>query len=123
LKSGNFVPPIIQSAASPPHPALHGEEQNSVLSLAELLDAFNDSTRRKILLRLSMGERSCSSFGDLGSKTALSYHYAVLRRAGLIDTRQQGTSRIMSLAAARIEAGFPGLLSAVLRATTVESNP
>ena len=60
-------------------------------ALSEILNALRDPTRRRILLRLLEGEQPCFSFADLGSKTLLSYHFAVLRQAGLTRTRREGT--------------------------------
>jgi DNA-binding transcriptional ArsR family regulator len=95
-------------------------EEEVSLSLSSLLDALRDSTRRQILLRLQAGERRCSSFGDLGSKTALSYHFAILQKAGLTDARQDGTSKFLSLSLSRIESTFPGLLASVLESARKE---
>jgi DNA-binding transcriptional ArsR family regulator len=90
-------------------------------SLSEVLDALRDPTRRAILLRLSESEQGCSSFGDLGSKTALSYHFAILRKAGLTETRRAGVAKIISLRKAALEEAFPGLLEAVLTRTQREA--
>lgn len=92
-----------------------------VASLAEVLDALSDPTRRAILLRLGESEQGCSSFADLGSKTALSYHFAVLRKAGLTHTRRAGVTKIISLRSNELENSFPGLVEAVLTATRREA--
>ncbi len=58
----------------------------------EILAALGDKTRREILVKLKEG-RICS--GDLAaalgiSPSALSYHLAILKKAGLIyETRQK----------------------------------
>jgi DNA-binding transcriptional ArsR family regulator len=91
-------------------------------SLSEVLDALRDPTRRAILLRLRKGEQGCSTFGDLGSKTALSYHFAILRKAGLTETRRAGVAKNISLRKAAFEKAFPGLLKAVLGRTEREAN-
>ena len=91
-------------------------------SLSEVLDAVSDPTRRAILLRLRESEQGCSSFGDLASKTALSYHFAVLRKAGLTDTRRAGVTKIISLRRDALENLFPGLIEAVLAATRQEAD-
>lgn len=62
------------------------------MSVNEILAALGDKTRREILLKLKEG-RICS--GDLAaalgiSPSALSYHLARLKKAGLIyETRQK----------------------------------
>jgi DNA-binding transcriptional ArsR family regulator len=83
-------------------------------SLSEILNALRDPTRRRILLRLEAQERPCFSFADLGSKTSLSYHFAVLRQAGLTRARREGTSLFLSICREEIESAYPGLLQAIL---------
>ena len=62
------------------------------MSVNEILAALGDKTRRDILLRLKEGQISS---GDLAaalgmSPSALSYHLAKLKRAGLIyETRHK----------------------------------
>lgn len=85
-----------------------------------ILNALRDATRRQIVYRLSLQPRPCNSFGDLGSKTKLSYHFAELRHAGLTRTEKQGTGRLMHLRLVEIESLFPGLLSAVLQGAAEE---
>lgn len=87
------------------------------LSLAAILDALSDDIRRQIVYRLSLEPRLCTSFGDLGSKTRLSYHYAQLRKAGLTSTEKLGTTLLISLRLKEVERAFPGLLKAVLKGT------
>jgi DNA-binding transcriptional ArsR family regulator len=93
-----------------------------VVSLSEVLDALSEPTRRAILLLLCEAEQGCSNFSELGSKTALSYHFAVLRKAGLTDTRSSGVKKIISLRRQALEERFPGLLDAVLAATRREAH-
>lgn len=90
------------------------------LSMAMLLDALSDKTRRQIIYRLSVQPRLCTGFGDLGSKTRLSYHYAQLRKAGLTATEKHGTSLMMSLRLGEVEAVFPGFLKSVLKGIAAE---
>jgi DNA-binding transcriptional ArsR family regulator len=89
-------------------------------ALSEILNALRDPTRRRILLRLHEGEQPCFSFADLGSKTLLSYHLAVLRQAGLTRTRREGTSLLISVCWEKFEAAYPGLLHSVLAADRLE---
>jgi DNA-binding transcriptional ArsR family regulator len=91
-------------------------------SLSDVLDALRDPTRRAILLRLQKNEQNCSKFSDLAAKTALSYHFAVLRKAGLTETRRAGVTKIISLRKDAMEHRFPGLMEAVLTAARHEAN-
>ena len=54
-------------------------EEGGDLSMAALLDALSDKTRQQIVYRLSIQPTLCTGFGDLGTKTRLSYHFAQLR--------------------------------------------
>lgn len=89
-------------------------------SFSAILSALSDSTRRQIVYRLSQQPGLCNSFGDLGSKTKLSYHFAELRHAGLTRVKKQGTWRLMHLRLAEVEQLYPGLLSAVLTGAAEE---
>lgn len=88
--------------------------------MAMLLDALSDGTRREIVYRLSVQPTPCTGFGDLGSKTRLSYHYAQLRKAGLTATQKHGTGLLISLRLRQVEAAFPGFLSSVLKGIAIE---
>lgn len=91
--------------------------------LSDVLNALADPIRRRIVLRLTLqAETVCGSFGDCASKTNLSYHFAKLREAGLIQVRQEGAQRFIALRRADMEARFPGLLDSVIRATERESD-
>jgi len=91
------------------HPSL---EQ---ISLSAVLEALSDPVRQRIVARLAeRAEECCSSFGDLGSKANLTYHFARLREAGVTRVRPAGTYRYLSLRVEDLEALFPGLLEAVV---------
>jgi len=89
-------------------------------SLSDLLNALRDPTRRRILTRLEEGEHPCFALADLGSKTSLSYHFAILKQAGLTRSRRAGTSLLLSVRREEIEAAFPGLLKVILAAERQE---
>jgi hypothetical protein len=69
-----------------------GIEEGGDLSMGALLGALGDRTRQQIVSRLSIEPATGTSFRELGSKSRLSYHYAQLRKTGLIATRKQGTN-------------------------------
>ncbi|MFI6348937.1 ArsR/SmtB family transcription factor [Streptomyces sp. NPDC050560] len=92
-------------------------------SLGGLLSALSDPHRRTIFRLLAEGgEISCTgAIADLGLKaSAASHHFKVMRLAGLTDTRREGTHRYMSLRRAALDARFPGLVTALLRAMARE---
>lgn len=85
------------------------------LDLVTILAALSDPTRLGIVATLSeVGEVSCRIFGEGATKTALSYHYAKLREAGVTWTRIEGTQRFISLRRDDLDAKFPGLLDSIV---------
>jgi DNA-binding transcriptional ArsR family regulator len=94
-----------------PHPA------NEDLDLAAVLHALSDPVRLQIVAGLAGGdERTCGSFDVAVTKSTCTHHFRVLREAGLIRQRQQGTMRLNSLRRDDLEARFPGLLGTILKA-------
>ena len=87
------------------------------IDLANVLTALGDETRLAMIgymARNAETEMSCGQFRGLGSKTALSYHIARLREAGVVNVRPQGTKRLISLRRADLDQRFPGFLDAIL---------
>jgi hypothetical protein len=64
----------------------------------------------------SSGERPCGAFEPALPKSTLAHHFKVLRASGILATRAEGTQSLNSLRRADLNARFPGLLDAVLRA-------
>jgi DNA-binding transcriptional ArsR family regulator len=89
------------------------------IELAAVLHALSDPVRLGIVLdlRASGDERRCGSFDAPVSKSTLTHHFRVLRQAGVISQRQDGTARLSRLRTDDLEASFPGLLEAVLLAS------
>jgi DNA-binding transcriptional ArsR family regulator len=87
------------------------------LDLTAVLHALSDPVRLEIVARLAGGdERACGSFDVAVTKSTCTHHFRVLREAGLIRQRQQGTMRLNSLRRDDLEARFPGLLGTILQA-------
>jgi DNA-binding transcriptional ArsR family regulator len=87
------------------------------ISLNEVLHALSDPARIEIVLCLSeTGELACNQSGVDMPKSSLSHHYKVLREAGVISTRIEGTRHYNSIRSADLNARFPGLMSAILKA-------
>jgi DNA-binding transcriptional ArsR family regulator len=90
------------------------------IQLALVLDCLSDPTRLAIVRHLARSEDGselrCGDFSALSGKSNLAYHFAKLRESGVMQTRSAGTSRLMKLRRDDLEARFPGLLDAVLRA-------
>jgi DNA-binding transcriptional ArsR family regulator len=97
------------------------------IDLANVLTALGDETRLAMIgymARNDEREMTCSQFLSLGSKTALSYHLAKLREAGVVNVRPQGTKRLISLRRNDLDCRFPGFLDAILAsALAAAGNP
>ena len=87
------------------------------ITLPSVLTALGDETRLAIIAILARnGEKAmtCGQFLELGSKTAISYHVAKLREAGVIHVRPDGTRRLLTLRRDDLERRFPGFLDSVI---------
>ncbi|MDQ6804361.1 MAG: helix-turn-helix domain-containing protein [Actinomycetota bacterium] len=94
-----------------------GEPGRAELELAAVLHALSDPVRLQIIAGLSDGvEHTCGSIKLPVTKSTCTHHFRVLREAGVIHQRQEGTSRLNSLRRDDLEARFPALLDTVLRA-------
>jgi DNA-binding transcriptional ArsR family regulator len=96
---------------SPTHPPIES------LTLAGVLYALSDPARLSIVQRLAcQGEQPCGALSLPVAKSTASHHFRVLREAGLIQMRAEGTQFINSLRREELDGRFPGLLAAVLQA-------
>ena len=96
-----------------PHPAA------DQIELAAVLHALSDPMRLQIVAGLARGEeRTCKSFELPVVKSTCTHHFKVLREAGVIRQRLEGTTKLNSLRRRDLDARFPGLLDAVLAGAT-----
>jgi DNA-binding transcriptional ArsR family regulator len=95
------------------------------LELAKVLHALSDPQRLCIVRSLAGDPtpRRCGSFELDVTKSTLTHHFRVLREAGVIDQREEGTARLNSLRRDDLDARFPGLLDAVLAAAPAPAAP
>ena len=85
------------------------------LNLPVVLFALSDPTRLHIVQTLAeRGEVMCADVDMPLAKSSCSRHFKVLREAGVIRMRAQGTAFLNSLRREELDARFPGLLDAVL---------
>ena len=88
------------------------------IDLAAVLHALSDPMRLKIIADLAAEDhRTCKSFQLPVTKSTCTHHFRVLREAGVIRQKLEGTTRLNSLRREDLDARFPGLLDSVLRAT------
>jgi DNA-binding transcriptional ArsR family regulator len=93
-----------------PHPEL------AEIELSAVLHALSDPMRMRIVEALAAGDaRTCKSFELPVTKSTCTHHFRVLREAGVIRQRVEGTTRLNSLRRDELEQRFPGLLDAVLQ--------
>jgi DNA-binding transcriptional ArsR family regulator len=90
------------------------------LELPAVLHALSDPVRLKMVRHLAEAgagaEQTCRSFDVPVTKSTCTHHFKVLREAGIIHQRQQGTARLNALREDDLEARFPGLLGTILAA-------
>ena len=93
------------------------------LELGAVLHALSDPVRLRIVAELSHSESeyTCGSFALPVTKSTCTHHFKVLREAGVIHQRPQGTTRLNRLRREDLEARFPGLLATILQAAEVEA--
>jgi DNA-binding transcriptional ArsR family regulator len=93
------------------------------VSLTTLLQALSDPCRFSIVRALAHGEEcACHEIALDVSKATRSHHFDVLREAGLIFTRTEGTKCMTSLRIAELDKRFPGLLD-LIRSEKKHSSP
>jgi DNA-binding transcriptional ArsR family regulator len=112
--------------------ALEGEgvgevaaETPPVGDLTTVLQALGDPIRIDIVRSLAEASeaRTCGSFALPVTKSTLSHHFRVLREAGLISTRCEGTRKLITLRRADLDAVYPGLIDSVVHAARREPVP
>lgn len=97
------------------------------IDLASVMHAFADPSRLRTLVALAAAtaDETCTDLAELAgtgglAKSTWSHHLRVLREAGVIHTRHDGTRKLVTLRRADLDARFPGLLDAVLEGVTSE---
>lgn len=87
------------------------------LEIGKVLGALADPHRRHVVQTLISEpdgtERTCTSFGLPVSKATSTFHFRVLREAGLTSELSYGNRKGVSLRRADVDARFPGLLDAI----------
>jgi DNA-binding transcriptional ArsR family regulator len=91
------------------------------MELSAVLHALSDPQRLRIVRMLAEDPepRRCGTFGLDVSKSTATHHFRVLREAGIIDQRTEGTAKYNTLRRDDLEQRFPGLLDAVLNSAAV----
>jgi DNA-binding transcriptional ArsR family regulator len=86
----------------------------SDVALESVMHALSDPCRVAIVRALlKHDELACNEFPVKVSKATLSHHMDVLRAAGLIKTRVEGTKCLSAIRSSEIQKKFPALLAIV----------
>ncbi len=93
------------------------------VALAGVLYALGDPVRLEIVRRLAdQEELPCAALCIPIAKSTLSHHFKILRDAGVLHCRKEGTQHINSLRRQELDDRFPGLLDAVLECTEADES-
>lgn len=87
------------------------------VDLQAALAALADPVRRSIVCQLAAvpdWSLACGSFDLPIEKATSSHHFAMLRKVGLLEQRNDGTRRLNRLRRVEFNARFPGLLDLVV---------
>jgi len=94
------------------------------VGLGTVLSALADPLRRGIIIDLAgddgpniNGERACGSFALPVAKSTRTYHWRILREAGLIRQRNAGNGTFVRLRRDDFDARFPGFLDLIVNLT------
>jgi len=91
------------------------------LELTDVLHALSDPVRLLIVQTLDQaaGALACHDIRLPVGKSTGSHHYKVLREAGIVQWREEGTRRYYTIRRHDLESRFPGLLDTVLRSAAM----
>lgn len=104
--------------------ATQTEPKKADLQLTSILHALSDGIRLQIVHQLAKTEEiACGYFDICAPKSSLSHHFRVLRNAGVITTRKEGTALLNRLRKADLNERFPGLLGSVLHSFKKSRRP
>jgi DNA-binding transcriptional ArsR family regulator len=85
------------------------------VTLPMVMQALSDPCRIEIVRTLmDAGELACGDIPLAVSKATVSHHFSVLREAGLVQTRTEGTRCMTSVRRAELDKRFPGLLDLLM---------
>lgn len=91
------------------------------IAIADVLYALGDPVRLEIVRRLAIdGEQPCASCAGTDAtiaKSTMSNHFRILRAAGVIWTRKEGTQLLNSLRRQDLDTLLPGLIDIVIAAS------
>lgn len=111
---------MIANASQKPVDDLPHPEADQI-ELVQVLFALSDPARLELVREIANGPvemARCTCLDPSVPKSTKSHLFKVLREAGLIYNVPKGRGRLLSLRSEDLEARFPGLLAAVLTASS-----
>jgi len=108
--------PTVEPTAEP---TLLPQPPRTDIRVEQVLQALGDPIRLQLVRALADGPVegvACGSVPLPITKSTRTHHLRILREAGVISMRADGTRRIASLRRADLDALYPGLLDGVLAA-------
>ena len=99
------------------------------LTVEGIMHALSDPVRVAIFVQIAGSgcSHTCSNFLKVCEKpvpkSTLSQHFKALREAGLIRSERHGVEMLNTSRCAEIEQRFPGLVSSIVNAYRVQSQP
>ena len=109
-----------RTATAPDRLPSHPEPAD--IRLEAVLHACADPMRLRIIQALAADATpSCGEIGLACSKSTATYHFRVLREAGVITQHYQGTAKVNQLRRDDLNAIFPGLLDTLLASAAAQS--
>lgn len=92
----------------------------TAITLQDVMAALADPVRRNIVRQLAQlpADAACGSLDLAVARSTRTHHFKVLRQAGVIRQYYAGTSRLSELRAEELDLLFPGLLTAILSASS-----
>jgi len=96
--------------------AIHHPERDEI-ELGAVLHALSDPVRLRIVASLASRPVPCptGSFDVPVTKSTCTHHFKVLREAGVVRQRPEGTARLNTLRRDDLDTRFPGLLDTILK--------
>lgn len=99
-----------------------GEPDLTTVDGVAVVQALSDPVRLAIVRQLAgcpdAAELKCGQITVPVTKSTASHHFKVLYEAGIVGEREQGTCKYMHLRRSDLDVRFPGLLDAILNATS-----
>jgi DNA-binding transcriptional ArsR family regulator len=106
------MPSTVEQLAVLPQPA------REEIRIEQVLQALGDPVRLVLVRALAQVREgvACGAVPLPVTKSTRTHHLRILREAGVITMRAEGTRRLASLRRADLDALYPGLLDGVLNA-------